>query len=61
MLTKWGNLLLVNGPFMKTILILMTSLLVTACAGAPAPSGEESELRSAQPGVVDHNVIPKRK
>lgn len=41
--------------------ILATTLLLSACAGAPetAPSGDY-ELRSATPGIVDHTVIPKK-
>ena len=40
---------------------LATSLLLSACGGTePAPVGEDYKIRSATPGVVDHNVIPKK-
>lgn len=39
---------------------LITVLILSACAGAQSPSGEEHTLRSATPGVVDHNVIPRK-
>ncbi len=46
---------------MKYYLPLLAVLLLSACAGdPPPPKGEEFELRAATPGVVDHNVIPKK-
>lgn len=47
---------------MKKYLIPLTALLLTACAAqqpGPDTSGDY-ELRSATPGIVDHNVIPKK-
>lgn len=48
---------------MKFCLILTTALMITSfltACGAPQPTGEDYAIRSATPGVVDHNVIPKR-
>ena len=40
---------------------LLAILMLSACAGADLPqTGEEHEIRSATPGIVDHNVIPKK-
>ncbi len=45
---------------MKALLIVSV-LILAGCAGAPPrDNGADGEIRAAQPGVVDHNVIPKR-
>lgn len=44
---------------MKYALVL-TLVLLTACTGTTRDNGKDMEIRRAQPGVVDHNVIPKR-
>lgn len=46
-----------------SLLPLLSVLILSACAGdQPKQSGEEFEIRSATPGVVDHVIIkPKQK
>ena len=43
-------------------LVLALTFLLSACGGpGPVSNSGDYELRSATPGVVDHNVIPKKK
>jgi len=45
---------------MKIALALTALAFLSACGGTPAPATGDYKIRAATPGIVDHNVIPKK-
>lgn len=39
---------------------LLALVLLSACTGTTRDNGKDMEIRRAQPGVVDHGVMPRR-